>query len=354
MQAGLPCLENQLNRRGDPEKAARIFTIGEGACSCTKGLASLEKQEERSLSELRFDDRVAVITGGGRGLGRAYALLLGARGAKVVVNDPGAAIKGEGTDSGPAEEVARAIRDAGGEAIADTHSVATAEGGAAIIQAALDAYGRIDILIHNAGNVRYGALKDLSYEDFDAVLDVHLRGAFHVVRPAFPLMCAAGYGRIVLTSSVGGLYGNKNVVNYGVSKAGLIGLANVAALEGQAEGVKCNVIVPSAVTRMADGLDTSKYPPLGPELVAPAVAWLCHETCSVTGEMLIAIGGRMARAYVAESVGLYQPEWSIEDVARHIDVIRDTSKSVIFPVVPAGQGAHIGYSFAMTKGTDAA
>jgi NAD(P)-dependent dehydrogenase (short-subunit alcohol dehydrogenase family) len=306
------------------------------------------------LSELRFDDRVAVITGGGRGLGHAYALLLGSRGARVVVNDPGAAIKGEGFDSGPAEQVAQAIRDAGGEAIANVDSVATAEGGAAIIQAALDAYGRIDILIHNAGNVRYGSLKEISTEDFDAVLDVHLRGAFHVLRPAFPLMCAKGYGRIVLTSSIGGVYGNKNVVNYGVAKAGLIGLANVAALEGAAEGVKCNVILPSAVTRMADGLDISKYPPMGPELVAPAVAWLCHETCSITGEMLIAIGGRMARAYVAETTGLYQPEWTIEAVAQSMDTIRDTSHSVIFPVVPTAHSDHIRYSFAMATGAQPA
>ncbi len=299
------------------------------------------------MADLRFDNRVAVITGAGRGLGRAYAQLLGARGAKVVVNDLGAAIKGEGLDSGPAEQVAQEIRDAGGEAMANTDTVATQQGGAAIIQAAMDHFGRIDILVHNAGNVRYGSLKEISQEDFDAVLDVHLRGGFHVLRPAFPLMCKAGYGRIVLTSSIGGLYGNKNVVNYGVAKAGLIGLANVAALEGAAEGVTCNVIVPSAVTRMADGLDTSKYPPLGPELVAPAVAWLCHESCTLSGEMLIAVGGRMARAYVSETTGIYQPEWTIEAVGEQIDAIRNTKQSVVFPAVPAGHSDHLRYSFAM-------
>ena len=175
--------------------------------------------------------------------------MLASKGAKVVVNDPGGSLKGDGVDTGPAEEVVQEIRAGGGEAVACTESVATAEGGKAIIQAALDHYGRIDILIHNAGNVRRGSLKEMTYEDFDAVLDVHLRGAFHVVRPAFPLMCKAGYGRIVLTSSIGGLYGNHNVVNYCVSKAGLIGLSNVVALEGAAEGVKCNLIVPAAVTR---------------------------------------------------------------------------------------------------------
>ena len=144
--------------------------------------------------------------------------------------------------------------------------MATPQGGAAIIAAACDHYGRIDALVHNAGNVRYGSLKEITHEDFRAVIDVHLMGAFHVVRPAFPLLCKAGYGRIVLTSSIGGLYGNHNVVNYAVSKAGLIGLSNVVALEGAAQGVKCNVIVPGAVTRMAEGLDTSAYPPMSPEL----------------------------------------------------------------------------------------
>ena len=190
------------------------------------------------MTELRFDDRVAVITGAGRGLGRTYALLLASKGAKVVVNDNGGSMKGEGADAGPAEEVVREIRAAGGEAVACTESVATPEGGKAIIQAARDNYGRIDILIHNAGNVRYGSLEEITQEDFDAVLNVHLKGAFHVVRPAFPLMCEAGYGRIVLTSSIGGLYGNHNCVNYGVSKAGMIGLCNVAALEGAERSVQ--------------------------------------------------------------------------------------------------------------------
>lgn len=295
---------------------------------------------------LRFDDRVAVITGGGRGLGREYALLLASRGAKVVVNDPGSSLTGDGSDGTPAQQVADEIVAAGGQAVANTDSVVTVDGGKAIIDSAIRHFGRIDILIHNAGTVRRGSLKELSPQDFDAVLDVHLRGAFHVVRPAFPVMCAAGYGRIVLTSSIGGLYGNHNVANYGVAKAGLIGLSNVAALEGAADGVRCNVIIPSAVTRMAEGIDTSAYPPMGPELVAPTVGWLAHESCSVTGEMLVAIGGRVARALIAESPGVYRPSWTIEDVADNIDVIRDMSEPVIFPPAPDGHTDHIRYSFA--------
>jgi len=301
------------------------------------------------LSQLRFDSRVAVITGAGRGLGRTYALLLASRGAKVIVNDNGSTIKGAGVDAGPAEDVAREIRDAGGEAVACAASVSTAEGGKAIIRSALDAYGRIDILIHNAGNVRAASLKEMSQEDFDAVLDVHLRGAFHVVRPAFPLMCKAGYGRVVLTSSIGGLYGNHQQANYGVSKAGLIGLSNVVALEGAAEGVNCNVIVPGAVTRMAEGLDISAYPPMGPELVAPVVGWLAHESCNITGEMLVSIAGRIARACFAESPGIYRPDWSLEEVAAQMAAARDMSSPVIFPVVPAGHIDHIRYSFALAS-----
>ena len=305
------------------------------------------------MTELRFDGRVAVITGGGRGLGREYARLLGSKGARVIVNDPGVSMKGEGTDAGPAEEVVEEIRSAGGEAFACTESVATPEGGKAVIQSALDHYARIDILIHNAGNVRYGSLEEITQEDFEAVVDVHLMGAFHVVRPAFPIMCKAGYGRVVLTSSIGGLYGTNSVVNYAVSKAGIIGLNNVVAIEGAAKGVKSNIILPGAVTRMAEGLDTTKYPPMGPELVAPVVGWLAHETCSISGEMLISMAGRVAKALIAETQGVYRPSWSIEDVAEQLDAIRDTDELWKLPTLPSGYFAHLERSFEMArKGMD--
>ena len=302
------------------------------------------------MAELRFDVRVAVITGAARGLGREYALLLASRGARVVVNDLGSKLSGEGIDAGPAQILVDEIQAAGGEAVANTDSVAESSGGKCIVEAALDHFGRIDILIHNAGNVRYASLKEITDEDFDAVVNVHLRGAFNVIRPAFPRMCDAGYGRIVLTSSIGGLYGNQRVLNYGVAKAGLIGLNNVIALEGADEGVKSNLIVPSAVTRMAEGIDTSAYPPMGPELVAPMVGWLSHEACTISGEMMVAIGGRMARAYIAESEGVYQPAWTMEEVAQRIDSIRDTAHEWILPVVPDGHKEHILRSFAMTRG----
>ncbi|MBP6682986.1 MAG: SDR family NAD(P)-dependent oxidoreductase [Halioglobus sp.] len=301
------------------------------------------------MSELRFDGRVAVITGAGRGLGRAYALLLAARGARIVVNDPGVTMKGDKVDAGPAQEVVGEIRAAGGDAIACTESVATPEGGRAIIDAALDNYGRIDILIHNAGTVRGAPLKEMTQEDFDTVLDVHLRGAFHVVRPAFPIMCKAGYGRIILTTSIGGLYGSYNQANYSAAKGGLIGLSHVIALEGAAEGVKCNVIVPAAVTRMAEGRDTSIYPPMSPELVAPAVGWLAHESCSITGEMLTSIAGRVAKAYVVETRGIYQPSWTIEEVAQRMEAISDRKDPLVLSPVPNGHAEHINYSFDMAR-----
>lgn len=305
------------------------------------------------MTERRFDGRVAVITGAGRGLGRAYAELLAAKGARVLVNDIGAAVAGDGVDAGPAESLARALREAGGEAVANTDSVATAEGGRAIIDAAMDHFGAIDILIHNAGNVRYGSLEELSHEDFQAVVDVHLMGAFNVVRPAFPLMAAAGYGRVVLTGSIGGIYGTHNVANYGVAKAGTIGLNNVVAIEGADRGIKSNMILPGALTRMAEGLDVSQYPPMGPELVAPVVAWLAHESCSISGEMLVSMAGRVARAFVAETEGVYLPEWTIDAVADNIDAIRDPRRQWTLPPVPTGYLDHMQKSFRMARGQDA-
>lgn len=298
------------------------------------------------MTQLRFDDRVAVVTGAGGGLGEAYALLLASRGARVVVNDIGANLKGSGADArAAAQAVVDKIHAAGGEAIASTDSVATPAGGKAIIEAALDHFGRLDILIHNAGIVRGAPLKEMTQDDFDAVIDVHLRGGFHVLRPAFPIMCKAGYGRIVLTASANGLYGASKQANYSAAKGGLIALSHVAAVEGAAEGVKSNVILPGAITRMSEGIDTSKFPPMPPELVAPVVGWLAHESCSVTGELLVSVAGRVARAFTSESPGIARKDWTIESVAQQLPAIRDAHAPIVFPVVPAGRDQHLGYSF---------
>ena len=301
------------------------------------------------MDEYRYDGRVAVITGAGRGLGRCYAELLASRGCKIVVNDNGSTIVGADTQESPADEVVNAIKAAGGEAFACTESVATEAGGQAIIQAALDTWGRVDILIHNAGNVRRGSMSDMLYEDFCSVIDVHLMGAYHVTRAAFPHMKANNYGRVVLTSSIGGIYGNYDVVNYSMAKAAMIGLSNVITLEGKEHNIKSNIILPGAVTRMAEGLDISQYPPMEPEKVAPVVAWLCHEKCPVSGEMYFSVAGRVARALIAETPGLYKSDWTIEDVASNVDTIRATEDLWMLAPEDFAFGQHLGKSFAIAK-----
>lgn len=307
------------------------------------------------MTELRFDDRVVVITGGGRGLGRAYAELLGAQGAKVVVNDLGVSMAGDGTREDPAGDVVAAIVAAGGQATANRDTVATSAGGKAIVEQALDIYGRVDILIHNAGNVRRAPLAEMTEEIFRSVLDVHLVGGFNVLQPAFAAMCKAGYGRIVMTTSIGGLYGNYDVANYSAAKAGLIGLSHTAAIEGAPHGVKSNCIAPSAVTRMSEGIDITQFPPLGPEFVAPAVGWLAHESCSISGEILLALGGRIASAYLGETRGAWQPAWTMADVAARQGDIAHRADPFVFPVVPTEAGGphgfmkHLGTSFEMAR-----
>lgn len=297
------------------------------------------------MTSRRFDGRVAVITGGARGLGRAYAELLASLGAKVVINDNGSSIVGEGGDAGPAEEAARALRDAGAEAVANTDSVATPEGGKAIIETALDHFGRIDVLIHSAGNVRYGALDEISHEDFRAVIDVHMLGAFNVVRPGFERMARDGYGRVVLTGSIGGLYSIAHGVNYAMSKSAMIGLNNMIAIEGADRGVKSNVILPGAVTRMAEGLDITQYPPMGPDLVAPVVGYLAHEDCAVSGELYVSMAGRIARAFITETQGVYRPSWTIDEIADALPAIRDESELWTFHPVENGFAEHMTRSF---------
>jgi NAD(P)-dependent dehydrogenase (short-subunit alcohol dehydrogenase family) len=300
------------------------------------------------LSGRRFDGRVAVITGAGRGLGRAYAELLGGLGARVLVNDNGSALAGTGSDAGPAQEAVDAIKAAGGEAVACTESVATPEGGKAIVEAALDSFGRIDVLIHNAGNTRFDPLDEITYEDFRSVVDVHLLGGFNLVRPAFPRMLAAGYGRVVLTGSIGGLYTMPQTVPYAVSKSGMIGLSNAISVEGAERDVKSNMILPGALTRMAEGLDTSQYPPMGPDMVAPVVGWLAHEDCHVSGELYISMAGRVARAFIAESEGVYKPSWTIDEIADNIDAIRDEGRQWVFPQQQGFLG-HMERSFEMAR-----
>ncbi|MEJ5975016.1 SDR family NAD(P)-dependent oxidoreductase [Novosphingobium sp. PS1R-30] len=304
------------------------------------------------MVDMRFDARVAVITGSGRGLGFEYARLLASRGAHVVINDNGSTLDGSGADQSIAAEAVRRIEAEGGEAIACTASVATPEGGRAIVESALDRWGRIDVLIHNAGNTRFDDFATIETEAFRSVVDVHLLGAFHVTHAAFPHMREAGYGRVVLTGSIGGLYTMPQTVGYAVSKSGMIGLNNVIAIEGADRDVKSNIILPGAVTRMAEGLDISQYPPMGPDMVAPMVGYLVHEDCAVTGELYVSVAGRLARAYVTETRGVWRPEWSIESVAEEIGAIRDPAEAWTFHPAENGFAEHLTKSFAMARGAN--
>ncbi len=284
------------------------------------------------MADLSFENRVAVVTGAGGGLGRQHALLLASRGAHVVVNDLGGAVDGSGSDLGPAATVAKEINDAGGVAVADGNSVSTPEGGAAIIQTALDAFGRVDIVINNAGILRDKTFHNMTDELVTPVFDVHLRGAFNVARPAFIKMREQGYGRIVNTSSSSGILGNFGQANYGAAKMGLVGFTRVLAAEGAKYNIKANSIAPVARTRMTEDILGALAEQLDPSLVTPVVAWLVHEDCPVTGEIYSAGGGRVARFFIGMTEGYYNPALTLEDVRDHFEQIRDETGYT----VPAG------------------
>ncbi len=289
------------------------------------------------MSELRFDGRVAIVTGAGNGLGREHALLLAARGAQVVVNDLGGALDGSGASAGPAEQVVKEIEALGGSAVADGNSVATPEGGEAIVATAIQAFGRVDIVINNAGILRDKSFQNMTPELAAAVLDVHLRGAFNVTRPAWVRMKEGGYGRVLMTASNAGILGNFGQSNYGAAKMGLVGLARVLAQEGVRYGIKVNVLAPLARTRMTAELLGPIADRLDPALVAPVAAWLVHEDCPVSGEIYSAGGGRVARFFIGLTPGHLNPALTPEDVREHFDRIRDEAGYT----VPASSGEEV-------------
>ncbi|MCE2735030.1 MAG: SDR family oxidoreductase [Acidimicrobiaceae bacterium] len=276
------------------------------------------------MSQLTYDGKVAVITGAGGGLGRQHALLLASRGALVVVNDLGGTVDGSGADSSAAQKVVDEIRAAGGEAVANHDSVSTPEGGEGIIQTAVDAYGRVDIVINNAGILRDKTFHNMTPDLVDPVIDVHLKGAFNVTRPAWIRMREQGYGRIVSTSSAAGIFGNFGQANYGAAKMGLVGFSRVLAAEGAKYNIKANVIAPLALTRMTENLMGAVGDKLDPALVTPIVAWLSHEDCDVSGEIYSVGGGRVARVFIGETQGYYKPNISLEDIRDNWEQIRNT------------------------------
>jgi NAD(P)-dependent dehydrogenase (short-subunit alcohol dehydrogenase family) len=281
------------------------------------------------MSEVRFDDRVAIVTGAGGGLGRAHALLLASRGAKVVVNDLGGARDGTGAGTAMADQIVDEIRAAGGEATANHDGVDTMEGGESIVKTALDAYGKVDILINNAGILRDRAFHNQTEDDWDKVLAVHLRGAFCVTQPALRVMRQNSYGRIVFTTSAAGLFGNFGQTNYGSAKMGLVGLMNTLKIEGQKYSILANTIAPLAASRLTeDILPPPALQKLIPELVSPIVAYLCSEECTETGSVWSAGGGYYGRVAMVEGKGVFlDPSGgvTIEQVQENWGKIKDMS-----------------------------
>jgi len=291
-----------------------------------------------------FAGRVAIVTGAGNGLGRSHAIALARRGAKVVVNDLGGSTRGVGASSAAADAVVEDIRAAGGEAVANHDSVATREGGAAIVRTAMERFGRLDILINNAGIIRTGRFEDLSEEDVRSVLDVHLMGAFHVTQPAYRIMRDAGYGRILFTGSGSGLFGHAWGAGYGAAKAALFGLMRVVAMEGERFGILANMLLPVAATRFGDemGQGYMEVPSFAEDIAKtdmawfmdradPAFAsalalWLVSEGCTATQATFTSGGGRYAELRVALCDGWLAPGGgapAAEDIATHWAAIRE-------------------------------
>jgi NAD(P)-dependent dehydrogenase (short-subunit alcohol dehydrogenase family) len=296
------------------------------------------------MSQVRFDGRVAIVTGAGGGLGRAYALELAQRGAAVVVNDLGGTFDGRGSSHSMADKVVDEIRQAGGKAAASYDSVSTPAGGEAIVAKAVDVFGGVDVLVNNAGTLRNAAFHELPDATIDAMLDVHLKGAFYVTRPAYRIMKQRKYGRILFASSAAGMLGNDEQAAYGAAKAGLVGLMNVLSQEGRAHNVFCNALMPTAASRMGEGMAQWQMEQIGalyqgvadklgnsmtPDFVMPLVVYLVSEACKSTHAIYSATMGRYARVFIGMSDGWMGPRdapVTVDDVAAHFDQISRTDR----------------------------
>ncbi len=273
------------------------------------------------MSELGFDGKVAIITGAGGGLGREHALLMASRGALVVVNDLGGSVDGTGSDQGAAAKVVAEITDAGGEAVADTNSVATVEGGAAIVQTAIDAFGRVDIVVNNAGILRDKSFHNMTPDLWQPVIDVHLHGAYHVTSAAWPHMREQAYGRIISTASGAGIFGNFGQANYGAAKMGLVGFTKVLGVEGASKNIKANAIAPVAHTRMTEDLLGPLADTVQARFVSPLVTYLAHESCEPTGRIFSVAGGRVAEVFIGEGPGYTDRDLTPESIAENWDAV---------------------------------
>ncbi|EDV99882.1 peroxisomal multifunctional enzyme type 2 [Drosophila grimshawi] len=291
--------------------------------------------------KLRFDGRVAVVTGAGAGLGREYALLLGSRGAKVVVNDLGGSPKGEGASQRAADVVVDEIRKSGGQAVADYNSVID---GAKVIETAIKAYGRVDILINNAGILRDRSIIKTSEQDWNLVHDVHLKASFNCTQAAFPHMKAQNFGRIIMTSSNSGIFGNFGQANYSAAKMGLVGLANTVAIEGQKNNIHCNVIIPTAASRMTEGIMPEMlFNELKPNLIAPVVVYMCHESCEDNGSYIESAAGWATKVHMVRGKGAVlrpslQETVTLENVQNAWNKVTDMSKTTHLNTIAEASG----------------
>ena len=275
------------------------------------------------MADVSFENRVVIVTGAGNGLGKAYALELGKRGAKVVVNDLGGAVDGSGSGNSPADDVVNEIIENGGEAVANYDSVATEDGGESIVQTAVDSFGTVDAVINNAGILRDKSFANMTEEEFSLIIEVHLKGTYFVTQPAFKIMKENNYGRIVNVASPSGLFGNFGQTNYGAAKMGIVGLTNVLAIEGAKYNIKVNVIAPTAYTRMTEALlpdDVGKL--FSAELVTPMVTYLASEACEPTHEIFGVAAGRFARIGIITHEGYVNTQATAEDIASNIEEIR--------------------------------
>jgi NAD(P)-dependent dehydrogenase (short-subunit alcohol dehydrogenase family) len=296
------------------------------------------------MSQVRFDGRVAIVTGAGGGLGRTYALELAKRGAAVVVNDLGGTFDGRGSSHSMADKVVDEIRQAGGKAVSSYDSVATPAGGEAIVAKAVEAFGGVDVIINNAGTLRNAPFHELPDATIDAMIEVHLKGAFYVTRPAYRVMKERKYGRILFASSAAGMLGNDEQAAYGAAKAGLVGLMNVLSQEGRAHNVFCNALMPTAESRMGEAMAQWQMKEIGalyqgvadklghsmtPAFVTPLVVYLVSEACKSTHAIYSATMGRYARVFIGMSEGWMGPRnapATADDIAAHFDQISRTDK----------------------------
>jgi len=344
---GLP-IKSQIWKEEEGKAFFRTVNAQTGEVVIDRGIVewlSLEEMERKRKGEgSRFEGQVAIVTGAGGGLGRVYALELARGGAKVVVNDLGGAKDGlGGGERSAADRVVEEIRALGGEAVANHESVATSAGGEAIVESALKAFGRVDILINNAGILRDKTLAKMEPESWDGVMDVHLKGAYNVTRPAFVKMREQGYGRIVLTSSAAGLYGNFGQTNYSAAKMGLVGFMNTLKLEGEKHDIKVNTVAPIAGTRLTEGvLPPEVFEKLKPEFVAPLVLYLCSKQCPVNGAVYNAGMGFFSRAAVITGPGALLGDGkevpTPESVAASMDRIKSLDGAQEYPNAVAAFG----------------